>query len=93
MDQNKIGKFIAECRKEKSLTQAALAEQLGITDRAVSKWERGKNMALHEFLWDSFLKLSHTFQLECPERPALRGHFAGIALAAIERAPLGWHSP
>ena len=44
MDQNKIGKFIAECRKEKSLTQAALAEQLGITDRAVSKWERGKNM-------------------------------------------------
>lgn len=44
MDQDKIGKFIAECRKEKSFTQAALAEQLGITDRAVSKWERGKNM-------------------------------------------------
>ena len=52
-----------------------------------------KKKALHEFLWDSFLKLSHTFELECPERPALRGHFAGIALAAIERAPLGWHSP
>lgn len=44
MDQDKIGKFIAECRKEKSFTQAALAEQLGITDRAVSKRERGKNM-------------------------------------------------
>ena len=40
MDQEKIGKFIAACRKEKGLTQAALAEQLGITDRAVSKCKR-----------------------------------------------------
>ena len=44
MDQEKIGRFIASCRKEKQLTQAALAEQLGITDRAVSKWENGKSM-------------------------------------------------
>lgn len=44
MNQQKIGKFIASCRKEKQLTQAALAEQLGITDRAVSKWETGKCM-------------------------------------------------
>lgn len=42
MDQVKIGKFIAECRKEKKLTQAQLAEKLGVTDRAVSKWETGK---------------------------------------------------
>lgn len=42
MDQIKIGKFIASCRKEKKLTQAQLAEKLGITDRAVSKWETGK---------------------------------------------------
>lgn len=41
MDQEKIGKFIAECRKEKGLTQAALAEKLNVSDRAVSKWERG----------------------------------------------------
>ena len=41
MDQIKIGKFIAECRKEKSLTQMQLAEKLGITDKAISKWERG----------------------------------------------------
>ncbi len=39
MDQAKIGKFIAECRKKQKLTQAQLAEKLGITDRAVSKWE------------------------------------------------------
>lgn len=38
MDQEKIGKFIASCRKEQGLTQAVLAERLGITDRAVSKW-------------------------------------------------------
>lgn len=44
MDQIKIGKFIAERRKEKKLTQIKLAEMLGITDRAISKWENGKAM-------------------------------------------------
>ena len=44
MDQVKIGKFIAECRKRVNLTQAQLAEKLNITDRAVSKWETGKAM-------------------------------------------------
>ena len=44
MDQIKIGKFIASCRKEEGMTQAELAEKLGISDRAVSKWETGKSM-------------------------------------------------
>ena len=44
MDQIKIGKFIAFCRKEQGMTQATLAEKLGISDRAVSKWETGKSM-------------------------------------------------
>jgi len=44
MDQIKIGRFIAMCRKERGMTQAALAERLGITDRAVSKWENGRSM-------------------------------------------------
>ena len=44
MNQEKIGKFIAECRKEQNYTQAVLAEKLGITDRAISKWENGKSM-------------------------------------------------
>ena len=44
MDQVKIGKFIAECRKKKNLTQMELAEKLNITDRAVSKWENGRAM-------------------------------------------------
>ena len=41
MNQIKIGKFIAACRKQVNLTQMQLAEKLGITDKAVSKWERG----------------------------------------------------
>ena len=44
MDQIKIGSFIAERRKSKSLTQAQLAEKLNITDRAVSKWENGRSL-------------------------------------------------
>lgn len=44
MNQVKIGKFIASKRKEQGLTQLQLAEKLGITDRAVSKWETGKSL-------------------------------------------------
>ena len=44
MDQIKIGKFISDCRKAQELTQMQLAEMLNITDRAVSKWERGITM-------------------------------------------------
>ena len=44
MDQVKIGRFIAERRKNAGLTQMQLEEKLSITDRAVSKWETGKSM-------------------------------------------------
>jgi len=44
MDQIKIGRFIAECRKKANLTQMQLAEKLNITDKAISKWERGISM-------------------------------------------------
>ena len=44
MNQIKIGKFIAECRKNVNLTQMQLAEKLNITDRAISKWETGRAM-------------------------------------------------
>ncbi len=44
MDQLKIGRFISERRKNKGLTQMQLAEKLGITDRAVSKWENGRSL-------------------------------------------------
>lgn len=44
MDQVKIGKFIAEMRKEQNLTQIDLAEQLGISNKTISKWECGNGM-------------------------------------------------
>ena len=44
MDQQKIGRFIAQCRKEKSLTQEQLAETLGVSNRSVSRWENGNNL-------------------------------------------------
>lgn len=41
MDAKIFGAFIAECRKEKNMTQADLAAKLNVTDKAVSRWERG----------------------------------------------------
>ena len=60
MDQEKIGKFIASCRKEAGLTQAALAEKLNITDKAVSKWENGKSLPDASLMLDlcNFLKIN-----------------------------------
>ena len=44
MNQEKIGKFIAECRKEKNLTQVQLAEKLNMSYKSISKWETGRGM-------------------------------------------------
>ena len=50
MEQEKIGKFIANLRKEQKLTQEELAEKLGVTDKSVSRWENGKNMPDYSIL-------------------------------------------
>ena len=52
LNQEKIGKFIAERRKEKELTQKQLAEQLNVSDKAVSKWETGRSMPDNAILFD-----------------------------------------
>ena len=44
MNYEKTGKLIQELRKEKDMTQMSLSEKLGVTDRAVSKWERGGSL-------------------------------------------------
>lgn len=44
MNQEKIGIFISNCRKEKDLTQTQLAEILGVSDKSISRWENGKTM-------------------------------------------------
>ena len=60
MDQIKIGKFISEKRKNANLTQMQLAEKLGVSDRAVSKWETGRAMPDSSIMLDlcSILKIS-----------------------------------
>ena len=67
MNQVKIGKFIAERRKDKNLTQADLAEKLNITDRAISKWETGKGMP------DSSIMLDLCKELEISVNELLSG--------------------
>ncbi len=52
MNQEKIGKFISNCRKEKNITQSELAEKLNVTNRTVSRWENGKNMPDYSILKD-----------------------------------------
>ena len=67
MDQIKIGKFIAERRKSKNLTQFQLAEKLNITDRAISKWENGRSMP------DSSIMLDLCKELEISVNELLSG--------------------
>ena len=52
LNQEKIGRFIAERRKEQALTQKQLAEQLNVSDKAVSKWETGRSMPDNAILFD-----------------------------------------
>ena len=60
MNQIKIGRFIAERRKKKNITQSQLAEKLNVTDRAVSKWETGKSLPDSSIMIElcSILKIS-----------------------------------
>ena len=55
MNQEKIGKFIAECRKQKNLTQEQLSEILGVSSKSVSRWENGKTLPDYTVL-DSLCK-------------------------------------
>lgn len=52
MNQEKIGKFIANLRKEKNMTQQELAKKLGVTDRAISKWENRRGLPDYSLLQD-----------------------------------------
>ena len=72
MDQIKIGKFIAKCRKQNNLTQMQVAEKLGITDRAVSKWERGLSLP------DSSIMLELCDLLKITVNDLLSGEVVGL---------------
>lgn len=67
MDAQKFGTFIAQCRKEKGMTQSELAAKIMVTDKAVSRWDRGKGfpdinllLPLAEALEVSVFELMHS---------------------------------
>lgn len=61
MDQIKIGKFIQLLRKDKNLTQVELANRIGVSDRAISKWENGRGLPDYEYISDLCDELGITF--------------------------------
>ena len=72
MNQIKIGKFIAECRRKNNLTQKQLAERLNITDRAISKWENGRGMP------DSAIMLELCNELKISVNELLSGEMINV---------------
>ena len=68
MNQENVGHFIAELRKEKNMTQAELADELCVTDRAVSHWENGRRLPDISLL----KMLSEVFEVSITE--ILNGH-------------------
>ena len=74
MDAQKMGAFIAQCRKEKQMTQEQLAQRLQVTDKAVSRWERGVGFPdittiepLAQALGVEVLELMHAQRLKKPD--------------------------
>ena len=70
MDRIKIGRFIAEQRKRKGLTQAQLAETLDVSNKTISRWERGINLPDY----DQVLTLSNLFEVDV--RDFMKGDLA-----------------
>lgn len=63
MDQQKIGQFLKELRKEKGITQAEFAETLGVTNRSISRWEIGTNMPDLDLL----IQIANYYEVEISE--------------------------
>lgn len=69
MDTIKIGNFLAELRKEQNLTQEALGEKLGVTNKTVSRWENGNYLPPVEMLQElSILYAVSINEILCGER-------------------------
>ena len=75
MTQEKIGKFIAEKRKEKGMTQEQFAEKLGVTNRSISRWENGKTMpdySMFPIICETLgVEISEILEISIPEICAL----------------------
>ena len=93
MDQERIGAFIAQCRKEKNLTQRQLAETLAITTQAVSKWENGtlpatellaQLAAMLGVSVDELLAVPDTIVCGSAEKETIKSLIKGISQACRE---------
>lgn len=89
MDQQQIGSFIRQRREEQNLTQQQLADKLGVTNKAVSKWETGRSMpdvALFELLCRELeISLSELLagrRLRAEERPAMAEHLLSESISS-----------
>ena len=92
MDQVKIGKFIAQMRKEQNLTQRGLADKLSISDKTVSKWERSSKglffsvsffMAASSFTRDSLPEKGENHTGRRKMCRAQETHFVIIAFVSL----------
>ncbi|WP_455715888.1 helix-turn-helix domain-containing protein [Anaerosporobacter sp.] len=92
MDQFVIGKFIAQKRKEKNMTQAQLAEELGVSNKTVSKWECGKCMPDYSIIESLCRQLevtvSELMDGETNEKNSIRVYDEKQILDLIERTQI-----
>ena len=96
MDQQKIGGFIASNRKSRGMTQAELAEQLGVTNKAVSKWETGRCLPDAELFQPLCALLGVTVnelltgETIPPEQAAERAEETIVSLAGQQQRAVDW---
>lgn len=84
MDALYTGKVIAECRKELGLTQKELADKLGVTDKAVSRWENGMNFP-DIALMDSLAQISRIYEVMITGIACLSGLVTGNGILSIRK--------
>ena len=85
MDAEKFGAFVAQCRREKNWTQAELAAKLQVTDKAVSRWERGRGFPDIQLL----LPLANALGVSAqPPQPLPRAVLRALRVSAPVALPL-----
>ena len=85
MDSEKMGKYIAKLRKQKDMTQKELADKINVTDKAVSKWERGKGIP--DIV--NLEKLANVFGITIVELTAVKIMTMQIRITQIEKRKSG----
>ena len=85
LDREKIGKFIAELRKEKGMTQKELAEKLKVSDKSVSKWETGNGIPDVSMLKQTLqMTEEENKAFEIRKKKAIRNYVLCLVIAALE---------